>query len=124
MSTAKDIMITNVITITKETPVRKAIELMLEKRISGFPVVSRELSLEGIISEKDLLQLAFSDTIDGITVEAFMTTEVISFEEDSDLFDICDYFINQNIKRVPILSENKLVGIISRKDMLQYILEM
>lgn len=123
MSTAKDIMTKDVITIKKDTSIRDVIGIILNKRISGLPVVADDMSLEGIISEKDLLQLVFTDSIDEVTVESIMTRDVVTFREDSELFDICDYFMNENIKRVPILSGNKLAGILSRKDMLRYILE-
>ena len=52
-----------------------------------------------------------------------MTTSVTTFDEDEDLIAICECLVQKNFRRVPILSEGKLVGIISRKDLIRYILE-
>lgn len=52
-----------------------------------------------------------------------MHREVVSMPEESDLLEICEFFLNNNYKRIPIVTNKKLVGIISRKDMLKFILE-
>ena len=115
-------MTTNLVTIKKDTCVRDAIELILKKRISALPVIDDNIALIGIVSEKDLLQLAFYDNIDDVTVTDFMSEDVVTMQKDTALLDICEFFMNNNYKRIPIVSNNKLVGIISRKDMLKYIL--
>jgi predicted transcriptional regulator len=55
-------------------------------------------------------------------VEDLMTEKVISFNHDDSLFDICDCLRNNSFRRVPILNQGKIVGIISRKDIIVYIL--
>jgi CBS domain-containing protein len=52
-----------------------------------------------------------------------MTTDVFAMNEDTDLLEINDFFMNNNFKRLPIVRDNKLIGIISRKDMLRHILK-
>lgn len=123
MASAQDIMTRNMVTVKPETPVREAIKILLEKRISGIPVVKDDMSLAGIITEKDLLQLAFYDSMDDAVVSDFMSKDVITMKKDTDLLEICEFFMQNNYKRIPIVSDNKLVGVISRKDMLKHILQ-
>lgn len=122
MSIAQDIMTTDLITIKESTHAKDAIKIILEKRISGLPVVKNDMSLVGIISEKDFLQLAFYDNIEDAKVSDFMTKDVVAVKKDTSLLEICELFMQNNYKLIPIVTGNKLVGIISRKDMLKYIL--
>ena len=57
-------------------------------------------------------------------VEDFMTEEVVSFQSNDSLIDIAESFIKNNFRRVPIVEDDKLVGIISRKDIIEYILKL
>ncbi len=124
MATAKDIMTKNLISIKKDTKVTEAINLMLGKNVSGLPIVNDDKSLLGIISEKDMLQLAFSDSIENEIVATYMTENIVTLDDDTELLDVCECLMTETFKRIPILSNNKLVGIISRRDILKYILEM
>ncbi len=124
MANAKSIMTTRVITVKDHTPIREAIEILVDKKISGLPVVNDENKLVGLISEKDLLRLVFTGEVDLGIVADFMTREVVALDEETDLLDVCEYLIDMNYKRIPILKDNRLVGIISRRDMIRYILNM
>ena len=130
MVKAKDIMEKDVITVKRDTPIQEAIKMLVDNRITGLPVVDDDMTLVGIISEKDVLRiLANMDLLmmlDDIkksdaTVEDFMTKEVVSFEQYDTLADVCDCLIKKNFRRVPILSDGEVVGIISRRDLVQYI---
>lgn len=123
LACAKDIMTKEIITLKETATAKDAIHLILDKRISGIPVVKNDMTLVGIITEKDLLQCCFYDSGDEIKLTDIMTTDVFTMNEDTDLFEINDFFMNHNYKRIPILKDNKLIGIISRKDMLKYILK-
>ena len=79
--------------------------------------------LVGIISEKDMLTLLDNVTDDTTKVKDVMTTNVTSFDQSVDMIEICECLVNSPFRRVPITSEGKLVGIISRKDIIKYILE-
>ncbi|MCK5563901.1 MAG: CBS domain-containing protein [Planctomycetes bacterium] len=133
MLEAKTIMKTNLITVKKETPIYDAIELISKNKITGLPVVNDDMALVGVVSEKDVLHLLndldslmLVDELKGsvATVNDFMTQKVVSFDEDDDLFDICDVLIENNFRRVPITSKGKLVGIITRADIVAYILQL
>ncbi len=124
MFRAKTIMKTNVISIARDTEVYEAIRLMAEKNVTGLPVVNEDQSLAGVITEKDVLRLLYdSEDLPG-TVEEFMTTDVTCFDQEDSLIDIVDSLINNHFRRVPILDEDRLVGIISRKDIIAYILKI
>jgi len=119
MLQAKDIMTKDVISVKRETPIYKAVELMVEKNITGIPVVEDDMGLVGILSEKDVLRLFYDKGKEaGKTVDDFMTQPAIFFNEDESLLDVCDCLNNNSFRRVPVTSKGKLVGIISRKDII------
>jgi CBS domain-containing protein len=121
MFKAKEIMKTNVLSVTKDSPIQKAVDMLVENGITGLPVVDIETKLVGIISEKDVLKLLYNlDTNEGY-VEDYMTRCVVSFDVENDLLEICESLIENGFRRVPILSDGKLVGIISRRDIIFHI---
>ncbi len=123
MFETKAIMTTEVIAVKRQTPIGRVIKILLENNITGLPVVNDDTALVGIISEKDILNLLSDLKDDSAKVEDFMTKDVVSFEQNEDLIAICGCLIKNNFRRVPIVAEGKLVGIISRKDIIKYILE-
>ena len=126
MLKAKDIMVEIVISVKKDTSIYDALELMTKHRIAGIPVVEDDMTLIGIISEKDVLSLLFYATGDEEekVVDDFMTQPPVHFDKDEKLLDLCDCLINQDFRRVPITSKGKLVGIISRADIVECILHL
>ncbi len=117
-------MTTDVISVNRQTQVYEAIRTMVENNITGLPVVSDDMSLAGVISEKDVLSLLYNIEDKPGNVEDFMTEDVISFDQEDSLIDITDSFIRNNFRRVPIVQEGKLVGILSRRDIIAYILKL
>lgn len=138
---AADIMTSNVVTITPDTPVVEIARLLLGKRISAVPVIDNG-RLVGIVSEGDLLrqvepgaprqpkwlELFFSrDTLaaeyihsHARTARQIMTREVTSVMEDTALADIVDLLEAKRIKRVPVVDiSGRVVGIVSRANLLQ-----
>ncbi len=115
-------MIKNILTLHENSSAKDAIKLILENRISGIPVVRDDMTIAGIITEKDLLQLVFYDTAEEVSVADIMIREVATMDKDTNLLEISEFFLNNNYKSLPITSSNKLVGIISRKDILKHIL--
>lgn len=125
MLKAKNVMTKDVVTIKKQNSVYEAVELMIEKQVTGIPVVEDDMTLVGIITEKDVLRLFYADEEEkSKTVEHFMTRPAVSYHEDESLQSICDFMMVNYFRRVPVISrKNKLVGIVSRPDILKYILE-
>jgi len=125
MLKAKDIMTQDVINVKKDTPIYKALELLAKHNISGIPVVGDDMILVGVLSEKDVLSLFYAHEDEKEkTVNDFMTQPAVHFDENESLLDVCDCLANNYFRRVPVTSQGKLVGIISRKDIIDYILQL
>ena len=115
-------MITRLITLTRDMDVYFAIGLLLKNRISGAPVIDDDNNLVGILSEKDCLRIfangSFYD-IPGGPVSKFMADVVSTVKPNSDLFSVADVFLQHNFRRMPVVKGKKLVGQISRRDVLR-----
>jgi len=121
MTQAKAIMNTRVLSISQNEDLYEAINMMALNNITGLPVVDENENLVGIITEKDVLTLLYNlDDKPGL-VRDFMTSEVVCFDQEDDLNDVIDALGTNPFRRVPILNDGRLVGIISRKDIIAYI---
>ena len=120
----KNYMTTRLITLSKDMDVYFAIGLLLKNRISGAPVIDDDNNLVGILSEKDCLRIfangSFYD-MPGGPVSKFMTDVVSTVKPNSDLFSVADVFLQHNFRRMPVVEGKKLVGQISRRDVLRAI---
>ncbi len=125
MFKAKDIMTNNVATAARDTDIYQAVKTMVDNNITGLPVLNEDGSLAGVITEKDALKLLYDVENDNQgNVEDYMSKGIVSFNENDSLIDITDCLIKNNFRRVPIMSKGKLAGIISRKDIIAYILKL
>jgi len=124
MFEAKTIMKTHLIIVKRQTPIYEAIRTMVENNITGLPVVDDDMTLIGIITEKDVLSLLYNIEDKPSKVEDFMTKGIVSFDQEDSLIDIAESFIKNHFRRVPIVAQGKLVGIVSRKDIIKYILKL
>jgi CBS domain-containing protein len=137
---AKDVMTVNVVTVSENTPVHEIVRLLLKYRISAVPVVDSTRRVVGIVGEGDLLRPegtsrgwrkgswwleafftggALSDEkAYGRTAGAVMTRDVITVSEDTPLNEIAEVLERHHIKRVPVLADGSLVGIVSRANLL------
>jgi len=124
MLKAKDIMTRNVICVKKDTPLYQALELMAKHKNTDIPVVEKDMILVGVISEKDVLHLFHADKgQEEKTVSEFMTQPAIHFDESESLLNVCKFLAKNIFRRVPITSKGKLVGIISRGDIIAHIVK-
>jgi CBS domain-containing protein len=126
MLKAKDIMAEDMIVVKKDTPIYEAIWLLREKHITGVPVVEDDMTLIGVLSEKDVINLlyyAHGDEENKIVAD-FMTQPAIHFDKNENLLNICDCLIVHSFRRIPVTSEGKLVGLISRADIVDCILHL
>ncbi|MCJ7813766.1 CBS domain-containing protein [bacterium] len=120
MATARNIMTRNVITIHPEVSLQEAIHMLIEKGISGMPVVDATGKLIGIISEKDIIHFyTFSQDMKNIKVKEAMTTDVVSFSPETDIEEIALSIAQKGFRRAPIVEGGKVVGIISRRDIIR-----
>lgn len=130
MITAKQLMNTSVITIGKDEDICEAMRMMALNNITGLPVVDDDGVLLGIVTEKDILVLLCNSMEDTGTDRAagkvgeFMTRHVVCFHPEDGLSDVAECLSANNFRRVPILDNGKLVGIISRRDVIRYIRDL
>lgn len=112
--TAKDIMTKRVVTVSPCTTVNELTELLAAKKISGVPVVDEQKRVVGIATEADVLAHPGAKT-----VEEIMTKKVISVTPDTPVEEIAKLLAKKKIKRVPVIDKGKLVGIVSRADIVK-----
>ncbi|MEW5706530.1 MAG: CBS domain-containing protein [Actinomycetota bacterium] len=110
---ARDVMTTNVITVKPETPREELIRVLAANNISGVPVVS-DGKLVGIVTEDDILAKP-----SGEKVEDLMTRNVITVNEKDPVHRVASVLIRNRIKRVPVMSDDHVVGLISRHDLVR-----
>jgi len=116
---AEDAMRCGLLTVGTDTPLYDAMDMIGKHHVTGLPVVDDALNLLGLITEKDVLDCVDNPDAIGATVEPFMTREVVSFDRKASLNDICACLTENKFHRVPILDGKRLVGIISRSDILK-----
>ena len=121
MVKAKDIMTTPPVSVKKDTPMYEAAQLLSTNDITGVPVVDDDMALVGVITEKDILDLFdVLQYAEDRTVNSSMSREVVSFDVEDELANICHCLKTSDFRRVPVTSQGKLVGIISRRDLILY----
>lgn len=139
---AIDVMVRDVVTVKPNDQVSDAIRLLAERDVSALPVVDDNQTVVGIISEADLLHREEIGTekqrpwwLEAVTpatklaaefakshgrrVEEVMSTDIVSASEDTPLAEIATLLERHRIKRLPILRDGKLVGIVSRSNLVQ-----
>ena len=119
-----NIMTKKLITFTPETQVLNAINTLISYRISGAPVLDEEGNLMGMLSEIDCMetyvQSAYHNEMGGL-VKDFMSTEVKSISSSMGIVDLAEYFLETHFRRLPVVDNGKLVGQVSRRDVLRAI---
>lgn len=139
---AADVMVRNVVTVRPEDDIGRAVELLLENDISALPVVGDDGKVVGVLSEADLIHREEIDTekhhpwwleavmpasklagefakSHGHRVDEVMTLNPVTASEDASLGEIATLLERHRIKRVPIVRDGKLVGIVSRSNLIQ-----
>lgn len=128
--TAREIMVTSLVTFKPDMPLSSAMAVLLSKRISGAPVVDDDGMLIGMLSELDCLRVLSSDVFYANDqeelgrVEQYMTEMAVTISPDTDLYGIAHYFLTKGVRRLPVLERGKLIGQVSRRDVLRLIDEV
>jgi len=143
---ASEVMTRDVLTVGPQTAVAEAIRLMLDNNVSGLPVLADNGKVVGILTEGDLLRRSETGTerhrprwleilmgpgrmageyirTHGRRVEEIMTTDLISVAPDTPLDEVVSLMERRRIKRVPVLDDDALLGIVSRADLLRSLLQ-
>ncbi len=121
---AKDIMMKEVITIGPDILLKKAIKKLLENKVSSMPVVDDTGKMVGIISCEDILNLAFDGYLNNTKVEMVMTKNVVYFKPDTNIEEIALAISRNHFHRVPIIENGRIVGIVSRTDIVKNIFKL
>lgn len=123
--TVKEYMSANVVTFSPNDDVLEAIHTLVERRISGSPVVDGAGNIVGMLSEKDCLKVALEAGYNegmGGKVSQYMTRDVETVDTETSIVEVARAFIDNPYKRYPVVDEeDRLVGQISRADVLRAI---
>jgi CBS-domain-containing membrane protein len=142
-----DVMTKHVISISPETSVFIAIRLMLKNHISGLPVIDNHAALVGILSEGDFLRRAEIETerkrslwlnallgpadgaadyvhSHGLAVKEVMTPDPITITENTKLDEVVRLMENRKVKRLPVLRDGKVIGIVTRANLMRALLSI
>jgi CBS domain-containing protein len=119
MLTAGAIMTPELVTVGPDASIEEAIETLLAKEISGLPVVDESGRLVGVITEFALLAVAYDQRVKNHTVSQHMTREVITVDVNDPLSRVADVCIVHRVRRVPVMQNGRLVGLIARRDVLR-----
>jgi CBS domain-containing protein len=127
----RDVMTTEVVTVTPKASVKHATELLDEHHVTALPVVDGDGRLVGVLSEADVLRdgllpdptkreirTAVSGRTESLRVKDVMTTMPVSVAADSDLAEAAQLLVDTQVKSLPVVEHERLVGIISRSDVI------
>ncbi len=118
----RDCMATSLITLSPEIDIIGAMSILVDAKISGAPVVDASGNLVGVLSKKDCLRAALNATYYqewGGSVANYMCTQVETLAADLDLVGAAEAFLASPYRRFPVLSDGRLVGQVSRYDILK-----
>jgi CBS domain-containing protein len=112
---AKDVMTRDIITLSPTTKVKNLAMILIKNQISGAPVVDEHGKILGIVSEADIVAKKGKDA------KSIMSKKVVTVREDAPIEEIAQLMITHAIKRVPVTDGGKVIGIVSRADIISAI---
>jgi CBS domain-containing protein len=119
MLSARDVMNSKVISISPETTVAETIDILIEHGISGMPVVDADNHILGVVTEFAVLAVTYDPSVAADPVSRHMTKDVITVASSDPITKVADLFIIHRIRRVLVVQDGKLAGLISRRDLLK-----
>ena len=120
--TVKHYMATDLVTFTPDDNIIHAMRILLERHLSGAPVLDAGGNLVGVLSQKDCLAIVYRSAYHldpGGKVAQYMSREIEHSEADSSIVDAADKFLQSRFRRFPVMQDGQLVGQISRHDVLR-----
>jgi CBS domain-containing protein len=118
--TIRQVMNQNVVTVRPEASVEQTIELLTQNHIGGAPVTSENGTLVGMISELALIDVVFDHTVNDKPISKYMSIELQVVRPDEPLMRAAQLFTLYAFRRLPVVENGKLVGIITRRDLMNY----
>ena len=123
----KDYMAKTLTTFRPDTDVLDAVHELVTHRIAGAPVVDSDGNLIGVLSELDCMQVALNAGYHGNwggPVSEFMSDDVQTVDAEMNIIDLAQVFVNSKFRRFPVMDGNRLIGQISRRDVLRALQEL
>ena len=120
----KDIMTKKLVTFRPETNVLEAINILLKNKISGAPVLDENGNIIGVLSEIDCMETLIQDSYyheSRGSVSEYMTEKVTTVDAQMGIVDLAEFFVQKHFRRLPVVDHGKLVGQVSRRDVLKAI---
>ena len=114
------IMEEDVITLREEDPIDDALKIMLQGNVGGFPIISDDSKVIGIVSERDFVDLV-ANVITGKKVADFMSRDVISVKPDTTVEGAARVMVSNDFRRVPVVHEGVMIGIVTTSDIVNYL---
>jgi CBS domain-containing protein len=122
----RDIMLTKPVMFTSDTDLLDAVCVLVNRRISGAPVVDERGNLTGLLTERDFLKAALVAGYHGERggrVGDYMSRDVQAVNADDSLLDVATRFIETKRRRFPVIEDNRVVGVVVRRDVLRSVIE-
>jgi CBS domain-containing protein len=115
----RDVMTVRVATLRPDEALERATALFIDRRIGGAPVVTEHGEVVGVLSTSDLARIQGADGVAARVVADAMTTDLLSLDESMELSEAARALEQRRVKRAPVLRESRLVGIVTRSDLLR-----
>jgi CBS domain-containing protein len=122
MPLIREVMNNCVVTLRTDDTLISAVELLSKHDVSGAPVVAEDGHIVGFISEPDLMDVLFDESARSSPVSAYMNGDVYAVAPDDSIASATSMFALYNVRRLPVTDNGKLVGIVTRRDLLRYAL--
>ncbi len=120
----KSIMKRNLVTVKKENTIEDALNLMIGNKINGTPVVDEENNLKGMIVKADIYRFLMDPGhYLSCPVEWVMTKNVVTGSQDENIVGLAKRLREKNIITIPIIEDNKVIGVVSIEDIVDYLIE-
>ena len=116
------IMTTKVVKVEANTPVKEICRILISHKVSGVPVVDEENNLLGFVSERDIISKVGERGFLNKRALEVMNKDVIAVEKNASSEEVMQIFINKPYRYIPVIKKGKLVGIISRKDLIDHLM--
>lgn len=123
-SRVEEIMIKDVYTLTPEDKVLDATKMMLDKHIRCVPIITKDGAIEGIVTDSDIAFQATGKTnILDMPLSEVMSRNPIWVKPDTDIYHVVKLMGDHGFRRVPVVEDNKIVGLVSVRDVVRQILQ-
>jgi CBS domain-containing protein len=119
-------MIRKPVVFARDTDLLDAVRILVDKRISGAPVIDERGNLVGVLTERDFLKAAlvagYHGEIGGC-VGDYMSTDVQAVNAEDSLLDVATRFVETRYRRFPVMEDNRVVGLVARQDVLRAVID-